>query len=98
MTLIDVSIFMLLIILGKPHSGKSQMAKAIQCIHNWVHVEPEMVLVAPEMLASAHEWCFKKTCELLKDNYHVVVSDNVDIKPYEDYCHLNDINLQIIKL
>lgn len=78
------------------------MAKAIQCIHNWVHVEPSMVLTTTEVdrraLSSAHDWCLAKTKELLNDNYHVVVSDNVDIQPYENYCHLNDINLQVITL
>lgn len=101
---------MLLLIRGAPHSGKTQMARALQGIHNWVHIEAEMafttsngeLIIDQKMLESAKIWCVAKTKKLLLDGYNVVVSDTLpkhaDIRPYLDFCSEHSIHCQIIKL
>lgn len=97
---------MLLLIRGKPHTGKTTMGKKIGELYNWYHLEPSMAfatsngdyVVDQKMLEGAKQWCFNKSCKLLLDGYHVVVSDNADILPYQAFCKDNDINMEMVRL
>lgn len=80
----------LVLIRGVPGSGKSTRARNME---GYVHFEADMFftkeghyLFDPDLLPAAHQWCFLKTREALRQGCRVVVSNVFanpwDIKPY----------------
>jgi predicted kinase len=79
----------LTLIRGLPGSGKSTMAKAMNCYHveaDMYFIENGEYLYNPAFIKAAHEWCQDKVREALSWNIDIVVSNTVsqrwEMNPY----------------
>jgi predicted kinase len=85
----------LTLIRGLPGSGKTTIAKAMNCFH----VEADMYFVSdgvynykPELIKKAHAWCLETAEKALKSGLDVVVSNTFtqhwEMRPYLDMAPL----------